>query len=64
MNVITFVHEGLGNSSYLIALGNGGAAVIDPDRSIKRYLDTASARSLRSRRRLKKAPRDRRGEPP
>jgi rhodanese-related sulfurtransferase/glyoxylase-like metal-dependent hydrolase (beta-lactamase superfamily II) len=41
--VIPFVHEGLGNSSYVVGLGAGTAALIDPDRSVKRYLDAAEA---------------------
>jgi glyoxylase-like metal-dependent hydrolase (beta-lactamase superfamily II) len=41
MNVIQFIHEGLGNSSYLAQVGEGEAVLIDPDRSIDRYLDTA-----------------------
>lgn len=44
MNVIPFVHEGLGNSSYLAGLGDGTALLIDPDRSIDRYLAAATAR--------------------
>lgn len=32
LNVIPFVREGLGNSSYLIQTGEGQAALIDPDR--------------------------------
>lgn len=44
MNVIPFVHEGLGNSSYLVALAGGGAALIDPDRTADRYLQVAEAR--------------------
>jgi glyoxylase-like metal-dependent hydrolase (beta-lactamase superfamily II)/rhodanese-related sulfurtransferase len=47
MNVIPFVHEGLGNSSYVVDLGNGAAAVVDPDRSTKRYVEAASAHGLR-----------------
>jgi len=44
MNVIPFVHEGLGNSSYLVELGEGTALLIDPDRSFDRYLAAADAR--------------------
>ena len=44
MNVIPFVHEGLGNSSYLVELGASKAALIDPDRSIDRYLNAAQSR--------------------
>jgi glyoxylase-like metal-dependent hydrolase (beta-lactamase superfamily II)/rhodanese-related sulfurtransferase len=42
-NVISFKHEGLGNSSYLVELPEGGAVVIDPDRRAERYLDAALA---------------------
>ena len=45
MNVIPFVHEGLGNSSYLVALPDGAAALIDPDRTVGRYLQAAGARA-------------------
>jgi len=41
MKVIPFVHEGLGNSSYLVELEGRTAAVIDPDRLVDRYLCTA-----------------------
>ncbi len=41
--VIPFVREGLGNSSYLLQVGEGEAALIDPDRSVDRYLDTAAS---------------------
>lgn len=44
MKVIPFVHEGLGNSSYLIGLDRGGAILVDPDRTVQRYLDEAEAR--------------------
>ncbi|MCE7927932.1 MAG: MBL fold metallo-hydrolase [Chloroflexi bacterium CFX7] len=44
MSVVPFVHEGLGNSSYLVGLGDDRAAVIDPDRSVQRYLQAAQAR--------------------
>lgn len=44
MSVVSFVHEGLGNSSYLVGLGDNRAAVIDPDRSTQRYLQAAEAR--------------------
>lgn len=46
MIVIPFVHEGLGNSSYLVELGAGSAILIDPDRTAGRYLHTAAARGL------------------
>ncbi|MGI8925102.1 MAG: rhodanese-like domain-containing protein [Tepidiformaceae bacterium] len=44
MEVLPFVHEGLGNSSYLVALPGNAAALIDPDRTIDRYLAAAAAR--------------------
>ena len=43
LNVIPFVREGLGNSSYLLQLGEGKAALIDPDRCVDRYLETAGS---------------------
>ncbi len=43
MKIIPFVREGLGNSSYLLQVGEGEAALIDPDRSVDRYLDTAAS---------------------
>lgn len=47
MNVIPFVHEGLGNSSYLVGLNDGRAVAIDPDRSAGRYLRAAEDHSWR-----------------
>ncbi len=44
MNTIPFVHEGLGNSSYLVELNDGEAVLVDPDRNVRRYLETAAAR--------------------
>ncbi len=44
MNVVSFLHEGLGNSSYLVPLGEGAALLVDPDRTVERYLDAARAR--------------------
>lgn len=44
MTIVPFVHEGLGNSSYLVGTGDGNALLIDPDRSIDRYLAAADAR--------------------
>jgi len=41
-----FHDEGLGNGSYLIEVGPGRAAVIDPDRRVRRYLDAARDRRL------------------
>ena len=47
MNVVPFVREGLGNSSYLVRVAGEEAALIDPDRCIDRYLDTARSRGWR-----------------
>ena len=44
MNLLPFVHEGLGNSSYLVGIGDGKALLIDPDRTVGRYLDAAAGR--------------------
>jgi glyoxylase-like metal-dependent hydrolase (beta-lactamase superfamily II) len=46
MNVIQFVNEGLGNSSYILDLGSGRAVLIDPDRSVDRYVDALRDRRL------------------
>jgi rhodanese-related sulfurtransferase len=46
MNTIQFVNEGLGNSSYVLDLGNGDAILIDPDRSVERYLAALQKRGL------------------
>lgn len=47
LEVIPFVREGLGNSSYLLRVGESEAALIDPDRCIDRYLETAASRGWR-----------------
>jgi hydroxyacylglutathione hydrolase len=47
MNVLPFVHEGLGNSSYLIGVDGGSAILVDPDRTVQRYLDAADAHGWR-----------------
>lgn len=47
MNIVPFIHEGLGNSSYLIGREGGGAILADPDRTTQRYLDAAAARGWR-----------------
>ena len=46
-SMVPFVHEGLGNSSYLVGLSEGEALLVDPDRSVQRYLDAAAARGWR-----------------
>jgi glyoxylase-like metal-dependent hydrolase (beta-lactamase superfamily II)/rhodanese-related sulfurtransferase len=47
MKVIPFVHEGLGNSSYLVQVSPDAALVVDPDRSAGQYLREAEERGLR-----------------
>lgn len=47
MNVLSFMHEGLGNSLYLVGLAGGRAALIDPDRSVERYLQAGEAQGWR-----------------
>ena len=46
MNTIQFVHEGLGNSSYILDLGNSNAVLIDPDRNVSRYRDALQSLGL------------------
>jgi glyoxylase-like metal-dependent hydrolase (beta-lactamase superfamily II)/rhodanese-related sulfurtransferase len=46
MKVIPFVHEGLGNSSYLVQISERSAVLVDPDRNVDRYLREADARGL------------------
>ena len=47
MEILPFVRTGLGNSSYLLHLGENEAVLIDPDRSIDRYVETARSRGWR-----------------
>lgn len=47
MNVVPFVHEGLGNSSYLVGVDDDEALLVDPDRNVDRYLRAADARGWR-----------------
>src|SRR5690348_16874019 len=44
--IVPFVDEGLGHSSYLIDLGDGRALVVDPPRIPNRHVDEAHARGL------------------
>ena len=44
--VVTFVDEGLGHSSYLVDLGDGRALIIDPPRTPDRHVAEARARGL------------------
>ena len=46
-DLVAFVDEGLGNSSYLIDLGNGRDLVIDPSRDPSPYLARADSLGLR-----------------
>jgi glyoxylase-like metal-dependent hydrolase (beta-lactamase superfamily II)/rhodanese-related sulfurtransferase len=46
MKVIPFVHEGLGNSSYVVDIGDGKALLIDPDRTAGRYLEVLDRAGL------------------
>jgi len=47
VTVLVVEHPGLGNSSYLLDLGDGRAAVIDPQRDVRPYLTIAHRRGLR-----------------
>ena len=46
LRVVPFVRDGLGNSSYLVEVGPGQAVVVDPDRSVDRYLRSADELDL------------------
>lgn len=46
-NVIPLVDEGLGNSTYLVDLGDGRALVVDPSRDLRPVHTAARERSLR-----------------
>ena len=46
-DVVAVVDEGLGNSSYLVDLGDGSALVVDPVRDADGYLAEADRRGLR-----------------
>ena len=47
MEIVPFVHEGLGNSSYLVKLAGDDALLVDPDRTASRYLAAAEERGWR-----------------
>ncbi|MEJ7771758.1 MAG: MBL fold metallo-hydrolase [Geodermatophilaceae bacterium] len=47
--VLALVDEGLGNSCYLVDLGDGRAVVVDPPRDLRATREAASARNLRIR---------------
>ncbi|MCI0783888.1 MAG: MBL fold metallo-hydrolase [Chloroflexi bacterium] len=46
MEVATFVHEGLGNSSYIVDVGGGQAIVVDPNRTVGQHLQSAEGKGL------------------
>ena len=45
--IVPLVDEGLGNSSYLVALGDGRALAVDPSRNPAPYLELAARLNLR-----------------
>ena len=47
--IVTLADEGLGNSSYLVDLGDGAALVVDPGRDPAPYLAEAGRRNVRIR---------------
>src|SRR5688500_2819789 len=47
IEVVALVDAGLGNSSYLVDLGEGRAMVVDPSRDPRPYLAEADRRGLR-----------------
>ncbi|MPZ54480.1 MAG: MBL fold metallo-hydrolase, partial [Acidimicrobiia bacterium] len=47
--VTAIVDEGLGNSSYVVDLGDGGALVVDPERDPRPYLAELERRGLQAR---------------
>ncbi|MGH3441978.1 MAG: MBL fold metallo-hydrolase, partial [Nitriliruptorales bacterium] len=47
MEIVTFVDEGLGNSSYLVEVGDGLAAAVDPSRDPTPYVREAERRGWR-----------------
>lgn len=49
MDVVPIVDEGLGNSAYVVDLGDGGALVVDPERDPRPYLARLEERGLSAR---------------
>ena len=49
MDIVPIIDTGLGNSSYLVDLGDGDALVVDPERDPSPYLEAAEQRNLRLR---------------
>jgi hydroxyacylglutathione hydrolase len=49
VETVPITDEGLGNTSWLVDLGDGGALVVDPSRDPRPYLQEAGTRGLRVR---------------
>ena len=49
MDIVPIIDVGLGNSSYIVDLGDGSALVVDPERDPSPYLAAAEQRNLRLR---------------
>ena len=49
MDIVPIVDTGLGNSTYVVDLGDGSALVVDPERDPSPYLEAAEQRNLRLR---------------
>jgi hydroxyacylglutathione hydrolase len=49
MDIVPLVDEGLGNSAYVVDLGDGGAFVVDPERDPRPYLGELDRRGLTPR---------------
>lgn len=49
MEILALVDEGLGNSAYVVDLGDGGALVVDPERDPRPYLAELERRGLTGR---------------
>ena len=49
MDIVPIIDTGLGNSSYVVDLGDGSALVVDPERDPRPYLRAAEEHSLRPR---------------
>lgn len=49
VEIVPVIDEGLGNSAYVVDLGDGGALVVDPQRDPRPYLDVLRRRGLRPR---------------
>ena len=49
MEIVPIIDTGLGNSSYVVDLGDGSALVVDPERDPSPYLQIARERNLKPR---------------